>query len=65
MPITIHRRKRGRPHMATSRYDVQYANGLKRVKLLTAEDAERVSEQKDVKSIKKQAATRGGRGGDD
>lgn len=65
MGIEIHRRKRGKPHMATSRYDVVYVNGLKRVKLLTAEDAERFSDQKDVKSIKKQAATRGKTGGDD
>jgi hypothetical protein len=65
MGLAVHRRKKGRPFMATSRYDVQYANGLKRVKLLTAEDAERLGDQKDVKSIKKQAALRGKTGGGD
>lgn len=57
--------------MATSRYDVEYADGRKRVKLLTPESADKLGEQKGVKSVKRQnsgAASgrrRGNQGDDD
>lgn len=39
--------------MATSRYDVEYDDGRKRVKLLSSEDATDLRDQKGVASVKR------------
>lgn len=52
--ITKAEKRRG-PTMATSRYDVEYEDGLKRTKLLSKEHAEALADQKGVKAVKKVA----------
>lgn len=56
MGLTIHRRQKARPFMATTRYDVEYEDGRKRVKLLHSEDAQALGEQKGIKSVKRAAS---------
>jgi hypothetical protein len=52
--ITQEEKRRG-PAMATSRYEVEYEDGLKRTKLLSREHAEALGDQKGVKAVKKAA----------
>jgi hypothetical protein len=56
--LRINRREKARPFMATSRYDVEYEDGRKRVKLLTAEHAQQIGEQKGVKNVKRAASNK-------